>query len=140
MTKANPSIHVPTTRHSWGSIIVPGRRALGEEWTRLDISHDQDKVYVTNEGPTEAPTSGRITAVAAHEVEYTNHVLEAMKEKGLDQQRNPQVMSLEERTKLLNELWQDYVEQRLKHFKGQSQFGPSGMTQRQRVNPAPRES
>jgi len=140
MTKAQPSIHVRAKREQMGSIIVPGRRSLGEQWTRLNISHDADQIYVTNEGAAEAPESGRITAVAAHEVEYTNYVLEAMQEKALEARRNPQGMSEEEKTKLLNELWMGYIEQRLKLLKGQSQFGPSGMTQRQRVNPAPRES
>jgi hypothetical protein len=52
----------------------------------------------------------------------------------------PQEMTHEERYKLVNAAWQDYVEQKLRHLRGQSTFGPGGSTQRQRVtqNPATR--
>lgn len=132
MTKANPNIHIPTKRDTWGSIVVPGRRALGEQWTRLDISHDKDQVYVTNEGSAETPPDGKVQVVASEDAEYTNYILSALPEKIGERMSNPQEMSIEERTKLINDLWQDYWEQKLKEGRAASQFGPGGATLRQR--------
>lgn len=133
MTKADQNTHIPTKREHWGSIIVPGRRALGETWTRLDITHDKDQVYVTNEGEAPfVPENGKIQVVAAQDAEYTNYVLESLPDKIRERQKNPQGMSTEEQAKLLNEMWQEFWAKKMKEVNASSQFGAGGATLRQR--------
>ena len=122
------------------SMIVPGRRALGESWTKVTIGHDADRIVYQTEAA-EAPADGRsIVAVSGEDAEMASYILTAQMEKARSRAVAPQALTRQERFDLVNAAWHDYVEQKLRMMRGVSTFGAGGAVQRQRVaqNPATR--
>lgn len=122
------------------SMIVPGRRALGESWVRVTIGHDADNMTYHSEAAA-APADGKpIMAVSGQDAEMASYILTSQMEKAKKRAVAPQALTRQERFDLVNAAWQDYVEQKLRFMKGQSTFGSGGATQRQRItqNPATR--
>lgn len=122
------------------SMIVPGRRALGESWLRVTIGHDQDHMTYQTEAA-DAPADGKaIMAVSGQDAEMASYILTAQMEKAKARAVAPQALTREERFEMVNAAWQDFLEQKLRFLKGQSTFGSGGATQRQRLtqNPATR--
>ena len=122
------------------SMIVPGRRALGEDWVRVTVGHDADNItYSTS--PAEAPADGKpIMAVTGRDAECAEYILTAQMEKAKARAVAPQELTAQERFEAVNVAWLAFIEDKLRYLRGQSTFGPGGFTQRQRVaqNPATR--
>lgn len=113
------------------TMIVPGRRALGETWSKVTIGHD-DRDMVVDREDAEAPVGGRpVVAMSGPDAEYTNEILASLAEKAAGRQLSE--MSYAEKYRIANEAWMNFVEQKLKHLKGQSTFGAGVTVQRQRV-------
>lgn len=115
------------------TMIVPGRRALGEHWSLVTIGHDGHDLTVERQAA-EAPADLRpIVAVSGPDAEYTRYILEAQVEKAQQRAATVDELSHRERHEAINAAWQAYVEDKLRWLRGQTTIGPGGMQQRQRV-------
>ena len=129
----------PVANHSI-TMVVPGRRALGEHWTRVTIGNDGDNITVDAE-PTEAPADNKpIVAMTGNDAAIAQAIITKQMEMAHGRLVAPQEMTYEEKYRLVNAAWHDYIEQKIRALRGQSTFGPGGSNQRQRVtqNPATR--
>lgn len=140
MTKAQPNIHIPSHYTPQMTMIVPGRRALGETFTKVELGVRDDKIVIHTE-PTEAPASGQTVAVMhGEDAKYAEYVMEAMDAKQKEALAKG-AMTREEKRKIayeaLNRLWFDHIEQKKLWLKGTTQIGPSGLHQRQKVHQNP---
>lgn len=118
------------------SIIMPGRRALGETWSRVNIGHTRDEIVVTREDA-QAPADGKpFMAVTGPDAVYSEYIIEAMYEKAKNRPPSDP-LSEKERWEVVNEAWFNFMEQKIKYLSGSSQIGPTGLHQRQRVNQNP---
>lgn len=115
------------------TMVVPGRRALGEDWVKVTIGHDADNI-VYDTAPAEAPADRKpIMAVTGREQEYASYILTAQMEKAKSRAVTPQDLTPKERYDAVNAAWQDYLEQKVLALRGVSTFGAAGGFQRQRV-------
>lgn len=118
-------------------MITPGRRALGEDWSEVTIAHDGNEIHVTSV-PHEAPADGKAIIVPTQgkrNDSMTDFILDKYMGLAAERAAHPQpAMSPAERYALMNKWWMDYLENKIRHLRGQSTFGPGGFTQRQRVN------
>lgn len=140
MTKAQPNIHIPSHYTPQMTMIVPGRRALGETFTRVELGVMNDRIVVHTE-PTEAPASGQTVAVMhGKDAKYAEYIMEAMDAKQKEALARG-ALSAEEKRKIaydaLQRLWFDHIEQKKKWLSGSTQIGPSGLHQRQKVHQNP---
>lgn len=140
MTKAQPNIHVPSHYTPQMTMIIPGRRALGETFTKVEIGVMNDRIAVHAEA-TEAPPSGQTVAVMhGKDAKYAEYIMQAMDEKQRESLAKGE-MSREEKRKIaydaLNAMWFDHLEQKKKWLSGSTQIGPSGLHQRQKVHQNP---
>lgn len=132
--KLHPYIK-PKGTEAVSTFVMPGRRVEGEDWVKVTIGHDGSEIVMDTEDA-ERPVGARpVVAFSGADTAYTEHILAAAAEKA--QGRLIHEMSSEEKFEVANKAWQDYMEQKLRHLKGQSTFGPGGFTQRQRVNQNP---
>jgi hypothetical protein len=128
--KANPVV----------SMITPGRRALGEDWSRVDISWNADeRRYVADREDAPAPADGKpifIPALGNVSVEIMDFLI-AEQQKEAEYRARAKAQGIkqvrESEYERINRLWQEWMEIKLKAFKGQSIFGPGGHTQREKV-------
>ncbi len=140
MTKANPNIHVSSKYLPQMTMVIPGRRALGETWTQVEIGVRNDQV-VAQAKPAEAPPSQQPFAILhGEDAKYAEELLAMMN----DQQRASLAggtMTDDDRA-AIRKMWMDHIENKLKWLRGQTQVGASGLHQRQKVhqNPATRPS
>lgn len=142
MTKATPQVVMkePDPGNPVVSMINPGRRALGESWSKVDISWDSDaQEYVVKREDVEAPADNRpifVPALGNASPEMVNYILgyqmkEAeYRERALAPTREQQRKENYER---VNRMWHDYIEQKLAWLKGQSTIGPGGFNQREKA-------
>jgi hypothetical protein len=120
------------------SMIVPGRRALGESWQQVVIGHDADNITVQTTD-TEAPADGKpIMAMSGPDAMYAKYILDAQMEKAKSRSVLPSELSRKENYEALNEAFHNLIEEKLAWLKGRSSFGAAGAIQRQRVVQSPR--
>lgn len=101
--------------------ILPGRRALGEQWQKVTVGHDGAELVVDRESA-EAPAGGSpVIAMSGADAVYTNEILALAAERAAGRGLN--AMSYEEKLAIANEAWFNHVEQKLKHFNRQSVSG-----------------
>lgn len=139
MTKADQHIQIKEPEaNPIVTMITPGRRALGEDWSRVDVSWDGER-YITKREDAPRPADGNpifVPGLGNLSVEMMNFVIaEQQKEAEYRQRAREQgvTQKRESETETLNRLWHDYIEAKVKALKGQSQFGPGGHTQREKV-------
>jgi hypothetical protein len=121
-------------------MVVPGRRALGEDWVQVTIGHDADNITYDT-APAAAPADRKsIMAISGKDQEAARYIIEAQMEKAVSRATAPQNLTPKERYDAVNEAWHNFAEQKLRALKGVSTFGSAGSTQRSRVtqNPATR--
>lgn len=138
MTAADPHIQIGATkRRVVLSTIMPGRRALGETWNRVDVYWDDEKRgFVTELTPTDAPAQNRAITVMngmSSENEMVNFLLERKFQDQIEQAKNPRGPSIEEQTAWINKAWHDWCELKRAMYAGKSQFGAGGNFQREKV-------
>ena len=115
------------------TMVMQGRRALGEGWKEVTFYEQGDKIIQT-EKPVDAPAGERpiyVPSMGNLEVEAVDFLIGAARKRQEDGLRHPSLMKSREYRNWLQQQWMDFVEAKLKAFKGVSQFGPGGHTQRQ---------
>lgn len=126
--------------------VVPGPRALDMPWVEVSIGSQEGEAYVDIQ-KADAPTSAPILAMG-EDAGWFRDVMEAQRGKQAEGAFTRAVTTGEGRCtdllcshrhngcpayRLMNEMFQNYVEQKLRWLKGQSTFGYGGFTQRMKV-------
>lgn len=135
------------------TMLTPGRRALGEGWQLVTIGGDEDEITVERT-PTEAPADGKpVIVVNSHDkydMGYVAAILEAQRGKQAEQKiigpdpcgnRNCMHDGMHcGRFRLVNEMWHNFIGEKMAWLAGRSSIGAGGMIQREKVhqNPATR--
>lgn len=115
-------------------MIVRGRRAYGEEWRKVTISHDDNDVFVAENEATEKPADENpifVPAMGELSMDMADYLLEEQRKRSEDRAKRGLAEGLPTDEEI-NRMWQDYAEQRLRLFKGQTTLGPGGMSQREK--------
>lgn len=121
------------------SMVIPGRRALGEDWVKVNIVPNPvtGGYDVQHAGDVEKPAMGQtvivpgLSGLSTDEIDF---ILEGAIYRQEEVARHPrrQPVTDAEIEKMVNEMWMDYCEQKLKWFKGQTTLGPVGFNQREK--------
>lgn len=134
MTNTSPNVVVKKTPSKpVMSMIIPGRRAFGEKWSKVTVGVDADGYTVERED-TEAParkTPIFVPALGNISIEMTDYILEKTRHDQKYRVGKPRP-SQQEISERLNKMWLDWIEQKLRHFQGKTVSGPGGWTQRER--------
>jgi hypothetical protein len=117
------------------TMVMPGRRALGEGWQEVTIYADDktDTIHMDRK-PVEAPAENKpiyIPSMGNLSSEAVSFLMEGARKSQEYGHKDVGDMSPREYHKWINEMWMAFVEAKLKAFKGVSTFGPGGQTQRQ---------
>lgn len=119
-------------------MVVPGRRDLGGSgWEEVTLRPSDDGATIeTERNATEAPATGLphiIPAMGNLSTEEVNFIMEGSLKASEYESRHPrrQPVTDKEIQKMVQQMWMDYMEQKLRAFKGTSTFGLGGHTQRQ---------
>ena len=137
MTKATPQVvikegHKPNPVMS---MIIPGRRALGEDWSKVNVFAGENG-YTSEREDTPAPADGKaifVPGMGNVSTEMADFILEQQRHMAIERLRHPNRPDPRSEADRINAMWHDFVEQKLRAFKGQSTFGPGGHTQREKV-------
>ena len=135
MMKANPGDHIPKRMKRQMEIVRSAPRAIfgAGHWLRTTISTTEDDEIRTESQPTEAPTdSTPLLIPGGNDESRVRDIIAKFTEQGDERLQKAMQMTKEEKFKLVNEMWMEYVEQMLAHRKGISTVGLSGLHQRQR--------
>ena len=132
MTKADPRIQI--TKKPLDPVvtmIVPGRRALGETWSKVTvgIDHDKDDWGVEREDTT-APADNSpifVPAMGNLSVEMADYILEHSRAKAPERAKQGKGGYT---TAELSELFHDYMEEKLVRLQRKSTYGAGGHFQR----------
>lgn len=112
------------------SLITPGRRAYGEQWTKVVLSTTPEGLTMRREDAPAPADGSAIVACAGADTEYANYIIEAQFEKAKARAVQPHELSYEEKYAAVNEAWMAYMEQKIRRLKRQSSIGPGGTFQR----------
>lgn len=115
-------------------MVVNGRRSYGEDWQEVTIGVDNDEIKVLENRPAEAPPNNTpimVPGMGNMSMEAVDFLLEGARKAQEYGGKHPRQMPLHEYEKWLNDRWMQFVEEKLKWFKGQSVYGPAGFTQRE---------
>lgn len=118
-------------------MIVPGRRALGEDWQEVTIAVQDDEIKVTESVAVAAPPSNRpviVPGMGTLPPDAIDHILQgALKQQEyMKQHPRRRPVSDGEVRRMVQALWEDYCEQKLKALKGQTSVGAGGIFQREK--------
>lgn len=116
-------------------MVVPGIRSLGQEWREVTVRPDPKGGFTIDNEEAKRPAMGQpvfIPALANLSNDEVDFILEGALARQQDEARHPrrQPVTDAEIHGMVQQLWLDYMEQKIHAFKGDSQFGPSGKTQR----------
>ena len=115
-------------------MIVHGRRALGESWRKITVGHDGDNYTIEN-NPTEAPADGRpifVPTLGEVSLDMADYILEYQR-KEAEYRKAKALPGWCPTREEIQRLFEDYVEQRLKSFRGQSVIGPGIAVHREKI-------
>ena len=125
MSKQNPVM----------TMIVPGRRAMGEDWSKVVIRPDPDTgTYLVEREATPAPADRSpifVPGLGNISTEMADFILERSRDESSARAKRPRQSAAEVKAEI-NRVWQDYCEQKLRGFQGRTTVGPAGMHQRER--------
>lgn len=121
------------------SMVIPGRRALGEDWVKVNIIPNPvtGGYDVVHDGDAERPAMGQsiiVPGLSSLSNEEIDFILEGASQRQEQEARHPtrQLITDAEIEKMATEMWQDFCEQKLKWFRGQTTLGPAGFNQREK--------
>lgn len=117
-------------------MVTPGRRALGEGWSKVTVSANPDTgQYETVREDTEAPADNTAIVVPAMgniSIELADYILEYKKKDQEYRKTNKMPIKRGYTQKEITQMFYEYLEAKRKKFKNQTQSGPGGWTQRSR--------
>src|SRR3990167_10366981 len=117
------------------TMVVPGRRAMGEQWSKVNIYPDPDTgTYVVEREDSAAPADQCpifVPGMGNISLEMADFILERSRDEAGTRAKQPKRSEREIKAEL-NAAWHDFCEQKLRWYRGQSTLGPSGMGQRER--------
>ena len=140
MTKATPQVVVKDgpNPNPVMSMIVPGRRALGEDWSKVNIFPDNDTGGFRSEREdTAAPVDGVpifVPGLGNLSIEMADFILEAQRKEAAYRLKHPNKPDPSSDPERVSQMFWDYLEQKIRAYKGQSTFGPGGHTQREKAH------
>ncbi len=119
------------------SMIVPGRRSLGEDWSKVSIFANPDTGgYDVEREDTPAPAEKCaifVPAMGNLSWEAVDYLLE-FKRKDQEYRKTHNLPIKRGWTyDEINNLFHDWVEMKLRNFKGQTVSGPGGTNQREKI-------
>ena len=116
------------------TMITPGRRALGESWSKVTVTPNADTgKYDVEREATDAPARNVpiiVPALNVMEIEMADFILEKYRKEQEYQAKNPKWQHNQGLADKLEEWFWDYAARKLAAFRRTSQSGPSGWTQR----------
>lgn len=117
-------------------MIVPGRRALGEQWQEVTIAVKDDKIQVTENVPTAAPPDNTpifTFGMGQLSPEEMNFILEGAQKAQEYTKQHPKRRPVTdaEIEQMVNKLWQDWMEAKQKLLAGKTFSGPGLFNQRE---------
>lgn len=138
MTKSTPHVVIKDgpKPNPVMSMIIPGRRALGEDWSKVNV-YAGENGYTSEREDTAAPADGQaifVPGMGNISTEMADFILEQQRQMAVERLRHPNKPDPRSEAERINAMWHDWVEQKMRAFKGQSTFGPGGHTQREKVN------
>ena len=116
-------------------MITPGRRSLGEDWSKVSIFITPEGHYEVEREDTTAPADNAAIIVPAMgnlSIEAADYILERKKKDQEYRKSHNLPIRRGYSAKEINQLWQDWMELKKKRFKGQTQSGPAQTFQRER--------
>lgn len=120
------------------SLITPGRRAIGEKWSKVNIfADDSTGGYKVKREDTPAPAGNRpivVPGLGNISIEMADFILEKQRhdqEEQVKEGRFDHSVDMENRIK---QLWMEYMEWKVKMLEGKTVSGPYSWSQRERVN------
>lgn len=120
------------------SMITPGRRALGENWSKVTVFANPDTgAYDVEREDTPAPadnTAILVPMMGEMSLEMADYILEYKRKDQEYRVRHGNPIRTTWTFQEINQLWQDWCEFKRKHYEGQSISGPGGWSQRERIN------
>lgn len=118
------------------TMITRGRRAYGEKWRKINIYPDPDSgAYLIDNEPAEAPADNTpilVPGLGNISVDMAEFIVGEQLEKAKERAKRPKQSEAEVHAEV-NELWHDFVEQKIAWFKGKTTVGPAGLFQREKV-------
>lgn len=119
------------------SMITPGRRAIGEKWSKVNImANDSTGGYDVVREDTAAPADNTpiiVPGMGNLSVEMTDFILESQRKEAEYRARNPKRVRAEDDAARINQLWFEYMEWKVKMLQGKTVSGPAGWSQRERI-------
>lgn len=142
MTKATPQVVVKegAEANPIVTMVTPGRRALGETWSKVSFVWDSDaRAYVVKREDAPAPADNRpifVPSLGNLSMEAVDFIIQSqMKESEYRERQKAPTREQErkENWERVNRMWQDYCEQKLLHLRGQTTIGAGGFNQREKA-------
>lgn len=115
-------------------MVTHGQRYKGEAWQEVTIGVDDDQFKVIENRPTEAPPDNKpiyVPGMGQMSMEAVDFLLEGARKTQEYGKKHPRQMPMSEFNTWLNNMWMDYMEQKLLWFKGKTTIGPAGFNQRE---------
>lgn len=117
------------------SMIVPGRRALGEQWSKVSVLPNADGTFTVEREETPAPADNTaifVPSLGNLSFEAVDFILEYKKKDQEYRKSHNLPVKWGWSEKEITEMFHDFCRQKLKHWKGQTVSGPGGWTQREK--------
>lgn len=112
------------------TLVIPGRRALGEGWSKVVLSKTPEGMTVRRES-VETPADGTaIMAMAGADTAYADYIIEAQFEKARKRAVEPSELTPAEKYAAVNEAWMAFVEEKIRRLKRKTSIGAGGTFQR----------
>lgn len=139
MTKATPQVVIADSGPSNPivTMVTPGRRAIGESWSKVSILWDSDeRAYVLQREDAPAPADNQpifVPALGNLSMQAVDFIIQSQ-QKEAEYRESEKVKSRDQKRKenweRVNRMWQDYMEQKLRWMRGQTTVGAGGLFQR----------
>lgn len=118
------------------TMITPGRRALGESWSKVVVTPNEDGGYDVDREETAAPAGLRpifVPALGNITLEMADFILESQRKEQEYQVAERRFDHSFDAEAKIKQLWLEYMEWKVKMLVGQTVSGPGGTNQRERI-------
>ena len=117
-------------------MLIPGRRALGETWSKVTITPTPEGKYDVKREDTSAPADNTaifVPALGNLSIEAADYILEKKRKDQEYRKSNNLPVKRGWTQDEISALFHDWLRFKTKAFKGQTVSGPGGTTQREKV-------